>query len=224
MKMIRGVATIEGDTHIGKWVQEQGTLNIAKGMLDPLRSWIPRGGCVVDAGANIGDHSYYYAHAVGEGGSVLAFEPNSEAFACLQYNMVRNQLTGIVDTKMLGLSDSAGKTTLHPEQNAGARWMHTAPVDGGAEVVFDKLDSFLLSRLDFLKIDIEGWELRALKGASNTISQFHPAMLIEVNSGALNRAGTSREELLEYISGLGYQWKIHGGGVHTDPQFDVFCV
>lgn len=223
MRMIHGVATVDGDTHIAEWVRQQRTLNIARGMLDPLRQYLPEGGCVVDAGANIGDHSYYYAKAVGESGKVIAFEPNPDAYECLRYNMLKNRLDSTVEIHMIGLSDSHGFTTLHDEKNVGASWMHRDPVEGGKEVIFDTLDAMRLSSLHFFKLDIEGWELRALHGAKKTIEKFRPVLLMEVNAGALERAGTSRDELLGLVESLGYVWRIHGGGVRTDPQFDIFC-
>lgn len=212
-----GVMVIDGDTHISKWVEQSGKLRIAEKMLAPFRKYIPVGGTVVDAGAMIGDHTATYADWVGEEGHVIAFEPNPEAFECLSHNV---QGMSQVELNRVGLSDAQSWVSICIDANAGAS--HLADGVGSIRVV--DLDHFNLIWLDFFKLDVEGFETRALRGAKETIARLKPAMLIEVNDGALVRAGSSREELLDLIGGYGYKVTITETGIKwTDPQYDILC-
>lgn len=228
MKLILNntVAVIDGDTHHAKWVEETGRLDHDRSV-DPLVNLIPVGGIVVDGGANIGTLTKMFLDRVGCNGTVYAFEPNPEAFACLRHNCPEAQ------AYQCGLSDRAEYATIVPAQNAGATYLRdlgyveiaeVAAGDTSGRVPTASLDSFALERCDFLKLDIEGYEGRALFGAQRTLQRCKPLMFIEVNDGALQRIGASAEGLLKTIAALGYEWKIWQPECKLgDPQFDVLC-
>lgn len=212
-----GVAVIEGDTHVSTWVAKQKKLTIAEKYLAPFRKFVPVGGTVVDAGAMIGDHTATYAEWVGPNGYVYAFEPNPEAFECLSYNMRNLQQVRVYE---FGLSDSHEMCKLNLSPNAGAS--HLSNELG--TVIMLTLDNLPFNRMDFLKIDAEGFETRILNGAKETIDRFRPAMLIEVNDGALIRASSSRDELLGLIDSMGYGVTITDSRLtFSDAQYDVIC-
>jgi len=215
------VAVIENDTHISKWVQQAKTIEIAKDWpISLYKHLIPQGGVVVDAGAFIGDHTVTYAKLVGGSGKVYAFEPNPIAFECLKYNTrnlgVACYQAGLGDDVLRGLS-------VVQDANSGAS--HLALSDT-REVIIKTLDNELKheGRLDFIKMDVEGFEVFALEGARSLIRRFRPVMFIEVNPGALNRAGTSWQALYAIIGELGYSIRIVP---HTakdgDAQYDILC-
>lgn len=213
-----GVMVIEGDTHISNWVEQHGKLRIAEEYLAPFQKYVPVGGTVVDAGAMIGDHTATYADWVGEEGRVIAFEPNPEAFGCLSHNV---QSMSSVELNRAGLSDTPSWVAMCISENSGAS--HLVDCEGPVRVV--DLDHFNLTRLDFMKMDIEGFETRALRGARETIARLKPVLLIEVNEGALIRAGSSREELLKTIQDYGYTSTITGPGINwSDTEYDVLCL
>lgn len=213
-----GIAVIEGDTHVSKWVQDSGTLRIAEKMLTPFRKHIPKCGVVIDCGAMIGDHTVTYADWVTLCGRVYAFEPNPEAFACLVLNT--HQMPQVTAFR-IGLSDVSGSSNVQVSPNAGASYLQ----DGdGPEISLMSLDEFQITP-DFIKIDVEGYEPKVLRGAADTIARSRPVMLIEVNSGALERAGSSRDELLKMISDLEYRAKITDNRIKWDAdQYDVLCL
>ena len=72
-----------------------------------------------------------------------------------------------------------------------------------------RLDDFVaaepLTRLDFIKLDIEGWEVRCLAGAQETLRRFRPAVLLEVRADTLARAGNAPEEVWEIFETLRYR-------------------
>ncbi len=71
------------------------------------------------------------------------------------------------------------------------------------------LDQFIkdhpLSRVDFIKIDVEGHELNVLLGSQETIATYKPALMIEVCENYLKRANASKQELFEFFAQLNYQ-------------------
>jgi len=209
------IATIDGDTHIGKWAIEAGRLDHDQNTLPLLAPYIRYGGTVVDAGAYIGDHTVFYADYVGPQGRVIAFEPNIEAFQCLHHNVQGLQVT----CHHAGLSSAASNAKVVKSANGGASFLTEG---NGVPVI--ALDMLNLQELHFFKLDIEGWEMEALKGARATIARCRPVMLIEVNEHALQRQGASVAELLAYVDALGYTYRnIYDHEPMEGPQFDILC-
>lgn len=219
-KLSNGIAVLEKDTHISVWVQEHGTLEIAKDMLLPFQKYIPAGGTVVDVGASIGDHTVTYAKWVGESGMVAAFEVNPKAYECLQYNT--QHLPQILPIKT-GLSDVDGKVVMVELDNAGANYLTTGK--SKTKVPVTTLDSYKFKNISFIKIDVEGYEVKVLEGARKSIEESKPVMLIEINRRALERAGTSAEMLFKVLAELGYSMEITDDRIKwSDPQYDILCL
>ncbi len=83
-------------------------------------------------------------------------------------------------------------------------------------------------KIDFIKIDVEGFEMNVLKGALLTIKTFHPSMIIELDDTNLRVQGSTAAELCEYISNLGYSIREHGNNVDLSPadygrHMDIYC-
>lgn len=210
----RGIWVLSNDTHISRWVEQENRLDHDVPTLQRLCRYIKPGDTVVDVGAFIGDHTIAYARAThgAPGGRVLAFEPNAPAFECLKRNLAG---FGHVECINAGLSDEPGEMAVAVDPNAGA-----SHLKAGVGVQIRTLDSMDLDRLDFLKIDAEGMELRILAGAERTIVACRPVLYIEINRGALERAGASASAVLQWLGDHGYQVT----GVEDGPQFDVLCV
>lgn len=221
MKILsNGIAVIDKDTHISAWVQQHGTLEIAKDMLLPFKQYIPVGGTVIDVGASIGDHTITYADWVGPTGLVAAFEVNPRAYECLEHNT--KHLPQVLPVKT-GLSDVDGKVVLVELDNAGANYLTTGK--SKTKVPVTALDSYEFKNVSFIKIDVEGYEVKVLEGARTTIADSRPVMLIEVNRATLERAGTSAERLFEVLTELGYSMEITDNRIPwSDPQYDIICL
>lgn len=217
MKILpNNIAVIEGDTHISAWVEQSGRLDHDQNVLPLLNAYINAGDVVVDCGAFIGDHTIHYSRRVGACGRVIAFEPNPKAFACLDHNMAALANTTVHG---VGLSDTTSTIGLTIDANAGASH---ANADGDLPCV--ALDSFGLRRCDFIKLDCEGMEPLALKGASWTINLYRPAMLIEINEGALARQGFTPSDIFRFLDGYGYTYRnIYAGQPTAGPQYDIIA-
>jgi FkbM family methyltransferase len=176
------------------------------------RRLLPEGGVFLDIGSNFGWYSLTLAREVGPGGQVHAFEPHPPTQERLQANIALNQLGGIIRPVPLALSDQPGQAPLvFREGNTGATRIESSSGeagDGGQSVAISTLDEYAsrvdLSRIDLIKLDVEGNEPRVLRGGERTLSRFRPPLLVEVNPPVLEEAGSSAGELADALNGQGY--------------------
>jgi FkbM family methyltransferase len=218
-KLRDGTWVLEGDTIISEQVVQNGRLDFDL-LIPHILQHIRPGDTVVDVGAFIGDHTVAYSHAVGKDGKVIAYEPSLYAFHCLVHNVER---CGNVFTfnHALGTSPDVVRMTTSP--NAASNYI------GGVEgdnIIVRPLDEdiSIFERLDLIKIDTEGYELKVLKGAEKLIEKFHPKLVVEINEIALNRQHTTPEDVIAWIVRKGYQVSIlhrHGPDV---PFYDILAV
>ena len=210
----QNIAILEDDTHISHWVEESGRLDHDRYALPIILQHIKPGDTVVDAGAFIGDHTIAYCNAVGESGHVHAFEPNIKAYECLEYNCKSAK------TYNLGLSNVAETVYYSEDRNAGAgRILHD--VTTSTQIKTITLDSLQLSALDFLKIDVEGYEGAVLEGAALTIKKYRPKMWIEINVGALDQQGKTAADIESFLSKLDYTYAAFP---EIGEQYDLLCI
>jgi FkbM family methyltransferase len=161
------------------------------------------GAVIFDVGANFGYYSVMLASALGGACEVHAFEPAAVTFERLSRHVALNGLA-CIHAHQIGLSDSPGLASLQPRSgNSGATFL----VPGG-QIQVSTLDRFVeergLQRLDFMKIDVEGFEERVLRGGARTLERFRPTILIEIQPTTLERAGSSVHRLADLLTGHGY--------------------
>jgi FkbM family methyltransferase len=213
MKILpNGITVLEGDTHISSWVESEGRLDHDQYSLPIILEHIKEGDVVVDAGAFIGDHTIAYLEKAGESGVVIAFEPNPKAFQCLIHNCPKAKAFNY------GLCSHSGEAFLELCENVGASSIGEA----GEAIKLMCLDELNLDRLDFIKLDVEGYELRALRGGEGLIDTHRPKMWIEINRGALEKHGASAREIFTFLLDYGYEIKSYpdDGG----DQYDILCL
>jgi FkbM family methyltransferase len=149
-----------------------------------------KGDVVVDAGARIGVFAAKISASVGNEGKVIAIEPEPRSFACLQKNIKANNLINVVPVqKMLWSKTEHRKLYLSGNAAAHSAYLNAFYSSTGEfiSVEADTLDNILeelgIESVDFIKMDIEGSEIEALKGMSKilesdlqlAISAYHPA-------------------------------------------------
>ena len=149
--------------------------------LDIIRRWFRPGSVFCDIGANIGNHSLFALKFLRASQSIL-FEPNPAAIAILRSNLELNGLTDRADFTNIGygLSDTAasGLAISAPGRNMGAGKL----VQGDGTLQTLRGDDALAGRhVDFIKIDVEGMELRVLGGLTDTLARCRPLIFIEVD-------------------------------------------
>jgi FkbM family methyltransferase len=171
----------------------------------------------VDAGANDGIYSVFAAKRVGPEGTVWAFEPSRREQERLRCNLELNGLNARVFPMALADVHGQAEFTVSDAEHQGQSTLGAFAHDGvqvqGKEMVeVRRLDDLVrehaLTRIDVLKLDVEGAELRVLRGAAGAIERYRPYILIEVSEESLRHQGTSAEELLDFLRNQ--QYRIHG--------------
>lgn len=153
-------------------------------------------GIALDVGANVGNHTLFFSKYFPR---VISFEPNPRLFKLLEYNT--SDLKD-VEIRKVGLSDRSVKRFLSvPRNNSGGGAVTDSP--GRLPIILEKLDCQGLEnkKVTLIKIDIEGHELKALKGGRGLIECNQPIIIIEQNEGEFLN-GTSQS--LDWLKQLGY--------------------
>ncbi len=188
-----------------------------------------------DVGANFGYYSMIVSAASQRRARVYAFEPLASNFHLLARNKDLNHFDRVSAAK-LAVSDQVGEVDFFvpPLSCSGVGHIVDGPIDDPNGYV-DKvqtttLDDFVshhnVRRMDFLKIDVEGAELRVLRGASESLRRFRPTIMIEFFPQGLASLHTSAWELLDAIHALDYTtFRIDHGHLQPfrDVPNDVYC-
>jgi FkbM family methyltransferase len=201
----RGVfLVVDLDTGQGLHIYRHGWNDDVAGALDAL---LRPGDVVVDGGANLGAFTLVAASIVGPGGTVHAVEAAPATAALLRGSVEANPRLDI-RVYELALADAAGElefTTFEP----GLGTASFAPEGKGSvvRVAVTTLDALTepLDRVDLVKLDIEGAELRALQGAPRLLSGPRPLIVIELEPGHLARQGASAADIESLLTGVGYE-------------------
>jgi len=187
-----------------------------RGIYEPLETrvaeeLVPSGGCVVDIGANIGYYTLLCARRAGPTGQIHAFEPAPNNFSLLQQNVRRNGYRN-VHLQNAAISDTNGRLSLFLSQtNHGDHRVYHSENERRQRILIRalRLDEYFgdqLPLIDFLKMDIQGAEGRALMGMRRLLQSRPPrAILTEFWPLGLRRAGTRAADMLRLLEAAGYQ-------------------
>jgi len=159
----------------------------------------------LDVGANFGYYSIKLAAASARG-RVIAIEPQEAILAKLRKHIVINGLESRIEALPVALSDESGRAGLATcEGNSGKATLDPEG-DTFDQVPLDNLVRQLhLNRIDAIKMDIEGFEPKALRGAAETLARFSPALCLEINPFALHRQKESAKALGGWLRDQGYE-------------------
>jgi FkbM family methyltransferase len=172
-----------------------------------INKFVKSGMVVFDIGANIGCHTLRFAKLVGENGKVFAFEPMSDAFLKLKRNIKLNNFDNIIN-EQIALSNITQE-----KQQAFFRtsWLLDGTIPSREKkenVNFITLDEYVkrsnMNRIDFIKLDVDGYEYKIIQGGKTTLKQFKPLLLIELGEYTLNNFGDKVENLINLLDSLGY--------------------
>lgn len=225
---IPGGFIVPNDSHIGKWQQECGKLEHDNYLPAFVCSRLKPGDFIIDCGAFDGDHTIAYSKAVGISGAVLAVEAGDLAFECLRHNINLFDQKNVIALKAI-LGQQPGFFGIHEENpNLGAsRCIGVAGDEKNSipTTSIDEISQVNGRKINFIKMDIEGWELFALRGAKSVLNRDRPEMLIEINRGALAENRATPKEIIEFLESNQYRWNIMPPYCKfVDPQFDIHCI
>jgi FkbM family methyltransferase len=175
-----------------------------------LAQTIKPGMRILDVGSNLGLYSIFMARLTGPTGQVTSFEPDASLFQVLQKNCALNGISHLT-AHPLALGSARAQLQLHKMLiNSGDN--HFGQVDSAlfreaivTEVV--KLDDHLPDlRVDFVKIDVQGWELEALRGMRDVLAANRDVKIyFEFTPVCLRRAGATHGELFDFFHSLGFR-------------------
>lgn len=175
-----------------------------------MGAYLKPGMCVIDVGANIGLNAIYAARRVGGSGTVLAIEPDPANFARIRENLGEVEFPQMELFEAACGSDSARTVTVHSNREDSSRSFVSSNPQGipGGGVPVITIDEIVRARklttVDYLKIDVEGFEEHVLRGALQTIRERKVKILhIELDPGMLGREGSSVTDLVREIEELG---------------------
>lgn len=141
-----------------------------------IKSLLKPGMTVVDVGANIGYYLMMFEQAVGKHGYVICIEPSEENLPELETNIKINGF-GNVALHKVAIGMEEGSIGLRRGINSGI-----TPLDKGTyQVPLKRLDTLVTGKVDFLKIDVEGYEGQVLQGAMDLLKRDLPTLFLELH-------------------------------------------
>ncbi len=207
-----------------------------------LKKVLKKGDVFVDAGANIGIYSIYASKIICETGKVYAFEPSNREFNILLKNIKINRCNNILPFKV-ALSDKKGRASIIVEKQGGGNTLCDKLCDDNFEYdyeedcVVDTLDNLLLnkvSKIDCIKVDVEGYDFKVLLGGQEILKKFNPHLLLEISKKSLENAGISEKNIISFVKDLGYNVYYFSKGttltqrppkyVETSPFYNIVCI
>jgi FkbM family methyltransferase len=215
------VVSLDGGGSIGVdlWTPH-GRRWFAYGFCEPaaraMQSLLRPGDVMVDAGANIGLFTVLAAARVGPHGQVIACEPSTATMELLRENVARNDFDW-VELREVALAERPGRLEMQVFE-PGSGYSSFAPAEtsraSSIEVEVTTLDQVagpLLERTRLVKLDVEGAELRALRGAGVLIERARPDFIVELEPEHLERQGSSLAEVQALFDDAGYLGYAIGG-------------
>jgi FkbM family methyltransferase len=188
-----------------------------------LRTHIRPGMKVLDIGANIGFYTLLLSNLVGPPGRVYSFEPDPLNFRRLKTNSRRS---GNVVLNQMACGEKTGKIRLYHSEELN---VDHQTYDGGEnrtslEIDCVSLDSYLKNNeeIDFIKIDIQGYEYFAFRGMRETIRRSNNVMVLgELWPYGLQKAGIDFRDFLVLLKDLGFELTFFDKREETDYQDKV---
>lgn len=201
--------------------------------LDLVKRFVDFGDVFIDVGANIGVYTLVASRLVGENGQVHAFEPLSAAYGLLQENVKLNRAEN-VRLNRVAVGDTVGEVDLYV--NAQAALTGLGKTNRGLLLDVQKvpiwtLDDysrrFGIQSIDFLKIDVEGFEGHVLRGAEKLIAN-SPNLIImsELANKNFVPLGFSVKDVVKWMRDIGFEvWMIRNDGMglqYVQPGSDKY--
>jgi FkbM family methyltransferase len=179
---------------------------------DALKRSVKIGYVVLDIGANVGIYTMLMARWVGKEGRVFAFEPAAEAREALAQHLALNSLGDRVELVASAISDEVGEASFFVDGVCGENGLHPGFTGHGRRssaisVPVTTIDAFCSRtgvKPSVIKVDIEGFELHAIRGAQEVISRCRPVLIVELHQYAWKELGQRWAETREFFGKLGY--------------------
>lgn len=175
-----------------------------------LDKLLKTGHTMIDVGANIGVYTIVGSTLVGEHGRVISIEPATQAYADLIENVQLNGFQNIIPLN-LAIADFDGEAKLRVCADTSRNALGSDAADSDYEKVkVARLDQLVqdhqVSQVDLIKLDIEGAEELALRGAMDLLHRFRPILIMEANNSLQHSHKVSVGGVLNILTELGYSF------------------
>lgn len=197
----------------------------SRDVVHAIKARLQPGDVFIDGGANIGEITLVAAKCVGPSGKVFSFEPVDAIHARLAAHVAANRFGDRVQILKQGLSEAPGTLPIYGKADS----YEDGSVHSGLGTLFatderhDLIGSIALTTIDGLvaehqidrlagiKLDIEGAELAALRGAAETLRRFRPWLIVEIGGNTCAAAGYAPGDILDVLEGYDFA-RIERGG------------
>lgn len=183
-----------------------------------ITKFLKQGMVFFDIGANLGQYTLLGAQSVGSNGQVHSFEPSGRIFNELKFNVALNDLPDICVLNNVAVSDKEGTAKLSKYEEGAEVYGSLGNQDrasrsliiGYEEVRTITLDGYIkehnISRIDLVKMDIEGAELLALRGADELLRRPDaPTLVVEMADINTEGFGYKAMEIWDHLENFGYR-------------------
>jgi FkbM family methyltransferase len=215
-------------------VYEAHERRLAESLTAEAHSRAGEGGAVIfDVGANAGYYALHLARSLARRGLVFAFEPVLATFDQLAKNIQANAFTDHIEAVPLALGAEPGEyvfhvPAVHGDVAASGRPLFPEGQNERVTVRMETLDGFVerwgISRLDFIKCDVEGGERDFIHGGLKTLSEFRPWLMLELLRKWSAAFGYHPNEVLETLFGMGYRcWSFTDGQIAEHREITESC-
>lgn len=207
-EVVRGITwdldcreTIDLNIHYGGW--EPNSIAV-------FEQYVKKGDVVVEVGANVGAHTLLIADLVGPDGFVHAIEPTTYARLKLYRNLALNPnlcaRTKVHDFLITDKNDDNPRRSIQSSWKTSRRFYQNPNETVSSDAItIDEFSRMVeLHRCDLLKIDIDGYDLKAIVGAAEFVYRFRPKIFIELCDSELKKNGGRLSELISVIKSHGY--------------------
>lgn len=186
-----------------------------------IRKYLRPGAVVLDIGANIGYYTLLAAAAVGETGRVIAFEPGTDNCMLMAQSVSRNMFHNVTIHCQAVAHRNCRVAFSMDDSNGGISV--TDPVTRSGSVDAVALDNVFRAetRVDLIKMDIEGAEGLALRGMKELLRHNHPVVVSEFSPHALSKTSQiAPDEYLDELRALGYVLQVipRDGRLENSPH------
>jgi FkbM family methyltransferase len=206
-------------------------LIMALGVYEPevvaiCRQKLQPGMIVIDAGAYAGYYTLLFSELVGAEGKVYAFEPHPENIAAVRHNIRNSRYPENIVVVPKAVSNQVGSAQIYQHQNDTAKTsLYTdVSIKAPLSITATTIDAFLseqgISKIDLIKLDIEGAEQSALDGMQNLIAASKRLMLIvECSPEILTRVGSTPAAFIAQLHKCGFMVSVIGEkGELVEPE------
>ena len=197
MKQVKGWWLPDTDTDFDRWILDG---NYQKEHRDGILSFLKKQGCEFNNCLDIGAHVGFWLKDLQDAfDMVYAFEPISDVRECLKKNVEKDNYL-LFD---FGLGDKNEKVMVNyiPEETGNTYVSN----QGNREIEIRRLDEIRLPKIDYIKIDAEGYEIKVLQGAEGLITRDEPYIHVEVKDKILERHGLTAADIDKYFEEIDYK-------------------